>query len=56
MKTSIEDTNGHLKDVGDEAEKIVKETSEGITNLAEQSLQEAGEEYKKAIKAAKDAL
>ena len=56
MKESIEDANGHLKEVGDQAEEIVRTTSEGITNLAEQSLQEAGEEYKKAVKAAKDAL
>lgn len=56
MKKSIEDANGHLKEVGDQAEEIVRTTSEGITNLAEQSLQEAGEEYKKAVKAAKDAL
>ena len=56
MLQSITDTNGHLKDVSDEAVNIVETTSEGITQLAEQSLQEAGEEYKKAVKAAKDAL
>lgn len=56
MKESIKDANGHLKEVGDQAEEIVRTTSEGITNLAEQSLQEAGEEYKKAVKTAKDAL
>jgi hypothetical protein len=35
MLKSITDTNGHLKDVSDEATHIVKTTSEGITNLAE---------------------
>ena len=56
METSIKDTNGHLKDVSDEAVKIVETTSEGITELAKVSLEEAGKEYKDALKKAKEAL
>ena len=56
MLDSITETNGHLKDVSDEATHIVETTSEGITELAEKSLQEAGDEYKEAIKKAKEAL
>jgi hypothetical protein len=56
MLDSITKTNGHLKDVSDEATRIVKTTSEGITQLAEKSLEEAGNEYKEAVKKAKEAL
>ena len=56
FEKSIENAEGKLKDVADETEKVVKTTSEEITKLADTTLQEAGEEYKKAIKAAKDAL
>ena len=56
MLDSITETNGHLKDVSNEATHIVETTSEGITQLAEKSLEEAGNEYKEAVKKAKEAL
>ena len=56
MLDSITETNGHLKDVSNEATHIVETTSEGITKLAEKSLEEAGNEYKEAVKKAKEAL
>lgn len=53
---SIQNSEKNLKDVADKTEEIVRTTSEGITELASKSLEEAGEEYKKAVKTAKDAL
>ena len=53
---SIETSEGKLQEVAEETQKIVESTSEQMTTIAETTLKEAGEEYQKAIKAAKDAL